>query len=117
MRAGFLSLFLTGFAFTAAAQTMDTAGARAVLFDADGYVVQVSGASHGDLGAPKPTGRSIIIQLVLDNGQFPDGAYLAQIMNDYVLAFFDKHLKSEAAPLLDGTSPYPEVLFMKKDGD
>ena len=81
------------------------------------YVVQVYGATHGDLGAPAPTGRPIILQLGINPSQFPDGAYLAQIMNDYVLAFFDKHLKNEPAPLLDGPPPYPEVSFMKKDGN
>jgi len=34
------------------------------------------------------------------------------IVNTYILAFFDAHLKGEAAPLLDGLSPdYPEVTF------
>lgn len=35
--------------------------------------------------------------------------------NVYSLAFFDKHLKGLAAPLLDGPSPdYPEVVFMSR---
>jgi dienelactone hydrolase len=34
------------------------------------------------------------------------------IVNTYTLAFFDGHLKGQAAPLLDGPSPdYPEVTF------
>jgi predicted dienelactone hydrolase len=81
------------------------------------YIVQITGAVHGDLGAPAPTGRPVILQLGLSFGQFPDGAYLAQIMNDYILAFFDKHLLHKPAPLLDGPSPYPEVMFMEKDGN
>jgi predicted dienelactone hydrolase len=41
-----------------------------------------------------------------------DGYRMVKIMNDYTLAFFDKHLKGEMAPLLDGPSPdYPEVEF------
>jgi predicted dienelactone hydrolase len=37
---------------------------------------------------------------------------LAEITNAYLLAFFDKHLKGEAAPLLEaGGSIYPEVNF------
>jgi hypothetical protein len=80
-------------------------------------MVQIADASHHNLGAPPPTGRSIIFQLLTGFGQFPDGAYLAQIMNEYIFAFFDKHLKNEPALLLDGPPPYPEVqLFMKKDG-
>jgi predicted dienelactone hydrolase len=41
-----------------------------------------------------------------------DGYRMVKIMNDYTLAFFDKHLKGEMSPLLDGPSPdYPEVEF------
>jgi predicted dienelactone hydrolase len=39
-----------------------------------------------------------------------DGYRMVKIVNDYTLAFFDKHLKGETPPLLDGPSPdYPEV--------
>jgi hypothetical protein len=79
------------------------------------YMLQIGGSSHPDLGAPAPTGEPILIQVGMRIGQFPDGVYLAQIMNDYILAFFDKHLRNMPAPLLDGPSPYPEVLFVKKD--
>lgn len=82
----------------------------------DAYMVQIAGALHGDLGAPMPNGQPIILRLGMNLAQFPDGAYLARIMNDYILAFFDKHLRNQAAPLLDGPSPYPEVFFKKKDG-
>jgi hypothetical protein len=80
----------------------------------DAYLLQVAGSNHHDLGAPAPTGRPIILQLGLSSSQFPDGAYLAQVMNEYISAFFDKHLKNKPAALLDGPSPYPEVMFMKK---
>ncbi|MXQ07046.1 5-aminolevulic acid synthase [Alphaproteobacteria bacterium GH1-50] len=43
MRAAVFASFLAGLAGPVAAQTLDTSGARAVLFRADGYVVQVSG--------------------------------------------------------------------------
>jgi hypothetical protein len=40
------------------------------------------------------------------------GYRMVKIVNDYVLAFFDKHLKGEMSPLLDGPSAdYPEVEF------
>jgi len=81
------------------------------------YVVQIAGATHGDLGAPKPNGQPIILDMEMNLSQFPDGEYLARIMNEYILAFFDKHLMSKPAPLLDGTPPYPEIFFMKKDED
>ena len=56
------------------------------------------------------------LQFGLNLNQFPDSSYLVQIMNDYVLAFFDKYLKNEPALLLDDPPPYLDVLFMKKDG-
>lgn len=79
------------------------------------YMLQVAGANHPDLGAPSPNGQPIILELGISIGQFPDGAYLAQIMNNYILGFLNKHLKGIPAPLLDGPSPYPEVIFLKKD--
>jgi hypothetical protein len=40
---------------------------------------------------------------------------MTTIQNVYTLAFFDKHLKGLAAPLLDGPSPdYPEVVFASR---
>jgi hypothetical protein len=44
-----------------------------------------------------------------------DGQRAMQIITDYMLAFFDKHLKNQTAPLLDGSSSaYPEVIFEKR---
>jgi predicted dienelactone hydrolase len=41
-----------------------------------------------------------------------NGYRMIKIVNDYVLAFFDKHLKGEMSPLLDGPSAdYPDVEF------
>ncbi len=41
-----------------------------------------------------------------------DGDRTLKIVTDYLLAFFDRYLKSEASPLLNGPSPeYPEVQF------
>jgi hypothetical protein len=40
------------------------------------------------------------------------GTRVAEIMNAYSLAFFDEHLRSQPAPLLDGPSrEFPEVTF------
>ena len=45
-----------------------------------------------------------------------DGHRMLQLLNDYVLAFFDEHLKGITSPLLDGPSTvYPEVLFYSKN--
>ncbi len=44
-----------------------------------------------------------------------DGYRMLQILNDYVLAFFDEYLGGEASALLDGpSSEYPEVIFHSK---
>jgi predicted dienelactone hydrolase len=41
-----------------------------------------------------------------------DGYRMVKIVNDYALAFFDKHLRGEMSPLLDGPSAdYPDVEF------
>lgn len=43
-------------------------------------------------------------------GQSLDGHRSVQITRDYVAAFFDKTLKGDSSPLMDGTSTvYPEV--------
>ncbi|HLL74456.1 MAG TPA: hypothetical protein VK421_04265, partial [Pyrinomonadaceae bacterium] len=44
-----------------------------------------------------------------------DGPRVQQLLNAYTLAFFDKHLEGEPAPLLDGPPPdYPEVRFRSR---
>jgi predicted dienelactone hydrolase len=75
-----------------------------------GYIVLVPGMYHVDfsdfpLFSPwlaKPLGLS-----------GPLDAHRARVIPDtYALAFFDKHLKGQPAPLLDGPSEqFPEVLF------
>jgi len=45
-----------------------------------------------------------------------DGYRMLQILNDYVLAFFDEQLKGVDSTLLDGPSTiYPEVMFYSKN--
>jgi len=40
---------------------------------------------------------------------------MQRIVNTFTLAFFNKHLKGEHAPLLDAPSPdYPEVRFRSR---
>jgi hypothetical protein len=49
-------------------------------------------------------------QLPLSERGKVEPARAAQIVNAYALAFFDRHLKGEEVPLLDGpSSDYPEV--------
>lgn len=45
-----------------------------------------------------------------------DGHRMLQLLNDYVLAFFDEHLKGIESVLLDGfSSIYPEIMFHSKN--
>ncbi len=44
-----------------------------------------------------------------------DGYRMAEVLNDYTLAFFDEHLKGETSSLLDGPSPdHPDVEFQSR---
>ena len=44
-----------------------------------------------------------------------DGYRMLEILNSYVLAFFNEHLMGTTSPLLDGPSlDYPEVLFYRR---
>jgi hypothetical protein len=45
-----------------------------------------------------------------------DGTRMLKIMNAYVPAFFNKHLKGIDSPLLDGpSSDFPEVIFKSRN--
>lgn len=43
-----------------------------------------------------------------------DSLKCIKIVNDYSLAFFDKHMKEQSSPLLDGMAGYEEVEFQKR---
>jgi predicted dienelactone hydrolase len=75
----------------------------------DGYFVRVRGMFHLDL-TDAPSWSPLPRWLHLTG---PIGVRRAHhIINAYSLAFFDRHLRGLAAPLLDGPSDqYPEVLF------
>ncbi|MGB7539906.1 MAG: hypothetical protein WBM17_15285 [Anaerolineales bacterium] len=73
------------------------------------YALVISGAGHmnfTDLPLLSP-----VLAAALGTGPInPDRCI--RIVNTYALAFFDKHLKDEAVPLLIGpSSAYPEVTF------
>ncbi|MDY7229696.1 alpha/beta hydrolase family protein [Hyalangium rubrum] len=76
-----------------------------------GYSIQVRGAGHAsftDCGL-----------LPLRSGSFArqslgsiEGHRMWRVLSDYLLAFFDRHLRDRPAPLLDGPDPsHPEALF------
>jgi hypothetical protein len=72
------------------------------------YIVFIKGSTHDFL-----TDVAIWRGLAAAAGGETDGTRCLHIVNEYALAFFDKHLKGKHAPLLDGPSPdYPEV-FVK----
>lgn len=73
------------------------------------YGVTVLGATHFDFADVAL--YSPVLKFTKAFGPI-DGCRMVEIINDYTLAFFDKHLKGEMSPLLDGPSPnYPDVEF------
>jgi predicted dienelactone hydrolase len=80
--------------------------------ESSAYQIKIRGARHASFGDPCLWG--ILIHNLGAEATI-DGRRMARIQNVYSLAFFDKHLKGLAAPLLDGPSPdYPEVVFMSR---
>lgn len=78
----------------------------------DGYLVLVSGmfhVNHSDAPYFSPLAKTIGF------GGPIDGQRGLEILDAYSLAFFDKELKGQPSPLLDGTSSqFPEVSFSAK---
>jgi predicted dienelactone hydrolase len=74
-----------------------------------GYIVLVPGMYHTDF-SDLPLFSPLVKPLGLSGSLDPHRA--REIPDAYALAFFDKHLKGQRAPLLDGPSErFPEVLF------
>jgi predicted dienelactone hydrolase len=74
------------------------------------YQLKIRGARHASFGDIMLYGW--LVQSASDEPAI-EGERMIYIQNVYSLAFFDKHLKGLAAPLLDGPSPdCPEVVFM-----
>jgi predicted dienelactone hydrolase len=77
-----------------------------------GYHVRVNGAAHenySDTTLAMPQAKRIGMLGPID------GSRMLQLTNEYVLAFFNKHLLGKSEPLLDGPSTrYPEVTFQSK---
>lgn len=78
----------------------------------DGYLVLVPGmfhVNHSDAPYFSPIGSQIGFTGPID------GQRGIEILNAYSLAFFDKQLKGQLSPLLDGPSgQFPEVIFSSK---
>jgi pimeloyl-ACP methyl ester carboxylesterase len=74
-----------------------------------GYLLTIQGTTHydfSDLPLLSPLASALGLKGPID------GRRVLRIINDYTLAFFDRHLKNQDASLLDASSPdHPEVLF------
>ncbi len=76
------------------------------------YFVTIADTSHFDFVAV-PT-FSPLAPVLGVKGPLP-ARRVMEINETYLVAFFDRHLRGEAVPLLDGPSPaYPEVQFEKR---
>jgi hypothetical protein len=79
----------------------------------DAYQMKIRGARHSNFGD-----TMLYDWLVQSANEEPaiEGERMIYIQNVYSLAFFDKHLKGQASPLLDGPSAeFPEVIFRSND--
>ncbi len=75
----------------------------------DGYFVQIPGSFHLDM-TDAPFLSTLVAWPGLTGPMGADRAH--RIINAYSLAFFDRELRHERAPLLDGPpQPFPEVIF------
>jgi predicted dienelactone hydrolase len=80
--------------------------------ESDAYQMKIRGARHASFGDLCLWGQWL--QWASGNPTI-GGERMTTIQNVYSLAFFDKHLKGLAAPLLEGPSPdYPEVVFKSR---
>ncbi len=75
----------------------------------DGYFLQIPGMFHLNL-TDFPYWSPIMSQIGMTG--LVRAQRIFDIVNAYSVAFFDKHLRGQPSPLLDGSSqPYPEVIF------
>jgi len=80
------------------------------------YLVLIRGARHMNFSDFSLYGYGSIARLSGVIGEI-DGKRCMVILSDYVLAFFNKHLKGQDSGLLDGFSPeYPEVEIRIRNG-
>lgn len=103
---------LEGWQETDVRETWETMRAVFERMPGDGYFVQIPGMFHQDFSDAallSPLTRPLGLTGPIDS----DRAHA--IVNAYTLAFFDRYLKDQPAPLLAEPSPeYPEVLFERR---
>jgi hypothetical protein len=80
------------------------------------YLVLIKGTRHMNFSDFSLYGYGSIARLSGVIGKI-EGKRCLRILNDYVLAFFNKHLKEQDSDLLDGnSSEYPEVEILIRKG-
>jgi len=76
-----------------------------------GYRLTVNGSTHHTFIGFEPLAAPALFIPAEVVGTI-DGARAVGIIDDYVVSFFDRHLKGQPSALLDGSSAaYPEVIF------
>jgi predicted dienelactone hydrolase len=89
-------------------ETLKTMRAVYEMRATDGYFVQIKGMFHQDFSdAPLLSPLTSVIGLT---GSI-DSRRGHEIVSAYSLAFFDRYLRSQSAPLLDSPPSSPEVIF------
>ena len=69
--------------------------------------IRIDGTAHLHV-----SDMSLMVRWIPGVASGTSGQRIAEILNRYCLAFFDEHLRSQPAPLLDGPSTeFPEVTF------
>jgi predicted dienelactone hydrolase len=89
------------------------AATQATVYDhaAPGYRLTLNGSTHRTFIAFEPIAAPAIFIPSEVVGTI-DGARAVGIIDDYVVSFFDQHLKGQASTLLTGSpADYPEVIF------
>lgn len=77
------------------------------------YTITIAGAAHSNYSDVSLVGG--FMKLIGQLGKI-DGNRCVKIFNDYILAFFDKHLKGNDSGFLDSPSPdYSEVEFKSRN--
>ena len=92
----------------------------------DGYEVTIRGTGHyyfsdlplmlkelKDTGLPLDELENLIAADNSNNPNPMDPERAMQIINDYIVAFFNRYLKNQESPLLRASSPYPEVIALR----
>jgi predicted dienelactone hydrolase len=82
------------------------------------YLVLVAGTRHFNFSDMSLPGFGELLGLPPEALGTIDGLRCLRIQNDYIRAFFDKHLSGRDSGLLDGPSPdYPEVEISVRNAD